>query len=145
MTWALCLNCGEVKFGAICPCPKCELASTGNMQLDIAFSDHHVSLESLRELGAVITAIHDQSSDSNLCFWTFIHYIAVYHPSILDVELKPEMKTRCEDLLRLVALPDVTIQPSPEKLRTELANSRRRWWQFWKRGKNGGQIPDGNY
>jgi len=45
VTWALCLNCGEVKFGAICPCPKCNVESTGDMNLDIAFSDHHMAKE----------------------------------------------------------------------------------------------------
>jgi hypothetical protein len=43
MTWALCLNRGETKFGAIRPCRSCKTASTGDMSLDIAFSDHHVA------------------------------------------------------------------------------------------------------
>ena len=57
MTWALCLTCGDVKFGAICPCPNCGVSSTGNMQLDIAFSDHHLSRRTLDELGAVVAEI----------------------------------------------------------------------------------------
>jgi len=24
MTDALCLNCGDIKFGALCPCPSCK-------------------------------------------------------------------------------------------------------------------------
>ena len=39
MTQALCLHCGEIKFGALCPCPQCQADSTGNVDLDIAFSD----------------------------------------------------------------------------------------------------------
>ena len=48
MTWALCLNCGEKKFGAICPCPSCQAESTGDINLDIAFSDHHMSVETIK-------------------------------------------------------------------------------------------------
>ena len=138
MTLALCLNCGEVKFGAICPCPKCEVESTGDMQLDIAFSDHHMGKDSLYELGAAIAAIHEESSDDELCFWTFIHYVSINHPSLLGVDLKPELKATCEDLLQRVALPEVTLRPSlKEELRAQRAKSGKRWWQFWKRGGNG--------
>jgi hypothetical protein len=27
MTMALCLNCGEIKFGAVCPCPNCQVCA----------------------------------------------------------------------------------------------------------------------
>ena len=30
MTWALCLNCGEKKFGAIVPCPNCGVGSSAS-------------------------------------------------------------------------------------------------------------------
>jgi len=39
MSLALCFNCGNVKFGALCECDKCGIASTGDMDLDILFSD----------------------------------------------------------------------------------------------------------
>ena len=39
MTQALCLSCGNTKFGAIVPCPDCRVASCGDMKTDIAFSD----------------------------------------------------------------------------------------------------------
>lgn len=113
MTWALCLNCGDVKFGAICPCPKCGMASTGDMNLDIAFSDHNMDKRSLDELGAVVAAIHDVCDDDELCFWTFIRYVAVHHSSILGVDLKPDLQRQCDDLLEQVELPDVTLRPSP--------------------------------
>ena len=38
MTMALCFNCGDIKFGAICPCPKCQAESSGDMELDIRAS-----------------------------------------------------------------------------------------------------------
>ena len=134
MTWALCLNCGEVKFGAICPCPKCNVESTGDMNLDIAFSDHHMAKETLRELGGVVAALHEASADDELCFWAFIRYISLHHSSILGVELKPEVQSKCDALLEQTRLPDVTMRPSPREQQEakQKRNGKRRWWQFWK-------------
>ena len=80
MTWALCFNCGATKFGAICPCPQCGFTSTGDMNLDIAFSDHRLSEETLRAFGAVVGSIHRVCDDDHLRFWTFIHYVSTRHP-----------------------------------------------------------------
>ncbi len=110
---ALCFNCGEIKFGAICPCPKCQVESSGDMNLDIAFSDHNYEIETLKEFGGVIRAIHAASDDPPTRFWAFIHYVSEHHPSILKVDLKPEMKTKVAEALRGVALPSVTLRESP--------------------------------
>ncbi len=68
MTWALCFNCDKVKFGAICPCLKCEVKSTGDINLDIAFSDHNMTKETLEDFGKVVGTIHSRCDDSELCF-----------------------------------------------------------------------------
>lgn len=115
MTWALCLNCGEVKFGAICPCPKCEVSSTGDMQLDIAFSDHHIDKQTLHDLGNVVTAIHQVCGDEQLCFWAFIRYISQNHPSILGVTLEPKVAQKCDEILQQTRLPEVTLRPSSHR------------------------------
>lgn len=143
MTWALCLNCGEIKFGAICPCPKCNTASTGNMNLDIAFSDHRMAKETLEEFGQVVAAIHRASSDDELCFWTFIRYISLNHPSILGVNLQPDVQEKSDALLQQITLPNVTMRASPREQMNEALKKRKpkRWWQFWK-SANG--HPDGN-
>jgi len=122
------------------------MASTGDMGLDIAFSDHRMSKQSLEELGAVVAAIHKASADNELCFWTFIRYVARNHPTILGVELKPELEHKCDQLLQDIKLPSVIITPSPrEELKTNhSAKGRRRWWQFWKQDdsdKNGAAEP----
>ena len=54
MTWALCFNCGELKFGAYCPCPECQVASTGDMNLDLLFSDHYLTRATLGALGEMV-------------------------------------------------------------------------------------------
>jgi len=137
MTDALCLNCGEIKFGAICPCPKCQSGSTGDMNLDIAFSDHRFARQTLEELGAVIATIHTSSDDDQLCLWSFINYISTNHPEILRVKLEPDAKKKCERLLESLDLPSVTIRPSPraqmlkEAAKQAGSGKNKRWWQFW--------------
>jgi hypothetical protein len=113
MTMALCFNCGEIKFGAICPCPKCQVASCGDMGLDIAFSDHHYGVETLKEFGNVIKAIQPASGDPATRFWAFIRHVSERYPSILKVDLKSEVKTKIDNVLHGVSLPPVTLRPSP--------------------------------
>lgn len=140
MTWALCLSCGQVKWGAICACPRCQVESTGNMELDITFSDHRIDRETLEELGAVVESIHEASDDRELCFYTFIHYVSVNYPEILAAELKPEARARVEEFLTRLSLPVVTIRPSPRGTRSRKENATgasgqrpKQWWEFWKR------------
>jgi hypothetical protein len=135
MTWALCFNCGEIKFGAICPCPKCDVTSTGDMNLDIAFSDHNLTKEALEDFGKVVAAIHAQSEDAELCFWTFIRYISINHSSILGVNLDPDVAKKCDALLSQISLPTIMPAPSPAKLAKDEAPSSLKspWWKFWRR------------
>lgn len=113
MTMALCFSCGEIKFGAICPCPKCQIESTGNRRLDIAFSDHFLDVETLKEFGAVIRQIHAACDDPPTRFWAFIQYVSEHHPKIMNIDLEPEMKAKVSNVLRGVALPPVTLRESP--------------------------------
>ena len=135
MTWALCFNCGEVKFGAICPCPKCDVKSTGDVILDIAFSDHNMTKGSLEDFGKVVAAIHAESDDAELCFWTFIRYISLNHSSILGVELEPEVAEKCDLILSQISLPAVTLKPSHSKRPKDKAQSSfsSPWWKFWSK------------
>jgi hypothetical protein len=110
---ALCFNCGDIKHGAICPCPKCQVKSSGNMQLDIEFSDHNYDVETLREFGGVIRAINSATTEPPIRFWAFIHYVSEHHPSILNTELRPEILAQVTEVLRGVALPPVTIRGAP--------------------------------
>lgn len=113
MTMALCLNCGEIKFGALCECDKCKAGSTGDMDLDICFSDHHYAVETLRELGNVVKEIHTHSGDQRLCFVAFMQYVSENHPSILRVNPGPEDKARATEILSRCSMPAVTLRSSP--------------------------------
>ena len=114
MTLALCFNCGDLKFGALVPCPSCSAPATGDVNLDIAFSDHRISEDDLGKLGEVVAAIKTQSEDQQLCFWTFIHYVSVHHPSILGVKLSPDVQASAEAILGGLTLPKFTVELEPD-------------------------------
>ena len=88
------------------------VASTGDMQLDIAFSDHHVSVTTLKGLGQVIQSIREISDDEQSRFWAFIHYVAKRHPDLLGVRMSEEERQRYEELVTLANPPDVVFEAS---------------------------------
>ncbi|MFC2146778.1 hypothetical protein ACFLRT_05385 [Acidobacteriota bacterium] len=53
MTQAVCINCGEIKWGAFNPCQKCkkEPKAEDDLALSLAFSDHHFSFKELKGIG----------------------------------------------------------------------------------------------
>jgi hypothetical protein len=112
MTMALCFNCGHTKFGAICPCTKCDVASTGDFNLDITFSDHKLSVASLAAFGEVVRAIRRVCEDDQLRFWSFIRFVSVNHSDILGVEMSPEQQAECDAVLARANPPPVLIEES---------------------------------
>ena len=112
MTQALCLNCGETKFGALCPCPSCQAGPTGDINLDIAFSDHHIAVETIKDFGEVVRAIRRECDDDGLRFWSFIAFVSSHHPEILQVDLDPEISARCADVLERADPPLVAVRES---------------------------------
>lgn len=113
MTTALCINCGELKFGALCPCPKCEASSTGNMELDIAFSDHNIAEESLRDLGEVVAHFQAKTDDPGVAFWAFIRFISEQHDSILSAQVPSEFIDQVSAIYVDAELPKLNLKPSP--------------------------------
>jgi len=77
------------------------------MNLDIAFSDHHMTKETLEDFGKVVAAIHARADQPELGFWAFIRYLSLHHPSILGVTLDPELTLECDQLLSQISLPPV--------------------------------------
>jgi hypothetical protein len=112
MTMALCFHCGATKFGAICPCGECGVPSTGNVTLDILFSDHRLSVQTLKAFGELVRSIRRACDDDELCFWSFIYHVAVNHPELLDVKLEPELESRCIDVLERANPPRVIVEES---------------------------------
>lgn len=114
MTMALCFTCGHTKFGAICPCPECGIASTGDMNLDIAFSDHRLSVATLGAFGEVVRAIRRVCEDDQLRFWSFIRFVSVNHPDVLGVNMPPEQQAACDAVLTRAHPPPVAVEESEQ-------------------------------
>ena len=112
MTMALCFHCGQTKFGAICPCPDCGVSSTGKIELDIAFSDHHMSVATIGAFGDVIRALGRVCADDKDRFWAFIHYISTNHPGILRIETPAEEGARLAQIAALANPPPVVVEES---------------------------------
>lgn len=113
MTMALCFRCGSIKRGALCPCPACKEEPTGKPALDIAFTDHYLAVETLREFGAVMKEIEAHANDPTERFWAFVEYVSTQHPSVLTVDIAPESKVRLVEILKQCRLPSVTLRESP--------------------------------
>jgi hypothetical protein len=109
---ALCFHCGQTKFGAICPCPDCGVSSTGNIQLDIAFSDHHLSVATIGAFGEVVRALRRVCPDDKDRFWAFIQYVSTHHPDILLIESPAEEGARLARIAALANPPPVVIEES---------------------------------
>jgi len=136
MTMALCFNCGHTKFGAIVPCPECNVASTGDMNLDIAFSDHRMSVATLGAFGDVIRAIRQVCEDDQLRFWSFIRFISLHHNDILGVQMPPEQQAECDAVLVHAQPPPVTVEDS------ERARYMREFKERGRQDAEPGAAPD---
>jgi hypothetical protein len=110
MTDALCFNCGGIKFGALVPCFTCGAGATGDIKLDIAFSDHHFSRVTLEQFGKVIQAIKPHASNPEIGFWAFIAYVSRHHSDILQAEPPPQVAAAVEALLARAELPAVVVE-----------------------------------
>jgi hypothetical protein len=104
------------------------MGSTGDMQLDIVFSDHHMSHKTIANLGKVITSIREEAKGVDcdtepgrdaICFWSFITYISRNHSSILQAKAPPECSDQVDELLARATLPRVEIQPGFATTRSE--------------------------
>jgi len=105
MTMALCLFCGELKFGALCQCEECGEGSTGEMEIDIAFSDHRMTKKSLIALGRIVKHINEsEAKPQEVKFWVFLKYIAVTCPGLLvgDFDFPKEVES---EYLRIIFPP----------------------------------------
>jgi hypothetical protein len=113
MAMALCFNCGEIKFRSIGPCPRCQIASSGDIGLDMAFSERQYDVETLQEFAGVLKAIHSAVDDPSTRFWAFIQYVSEHHPVILKANTPPELRDRVIGVLRGIVLPPVTLRQPP--------------------------------
>lgn len=143
MTWALCFACGEIKFGAICPCPACSVATSGDMTLDILFSDHYLAKETLEQFGHIVRAIQEEAGDPQFGFYAFLYHVSRNYPDLLQYETSPQGAQQIAALLAPLDLPRVDVMPgrtaasdgeSEQGAEPRPGPQRRPWWQKWRRG-----------
>jgi len=112
VTIALCLNCGKIKIGALCPCPGCGLSSSGDVDLDLLFSDHHLTPESLSQLGRVIGNIRSSTTDDELFSSTVLHFVQLQNPNLLTCDVESSQLKEVKRLLASLNFPPVMLAES---------------------------------
>jgi len=112
MTAALCLNCGEMKFGVLLPCPKCKTTGIAPMEIGIAFSDHHYTNDTLRQLGIVIKEINTHCDDPMKCLLVFLLYVSQKVPDCPPLDLEVEEAQEIKSILAKCKLPNVVFEES---------------------------------
>jgi hypothetical protein len=97
------------------------------LNLDIAFSDHRLSVATLGALGEVVWAIRRACDDDHLRFWSFIRFVSVNHPDILGVNMPAEQHAACDAVLARAHPPLVAVEESEQA---------RFMWGFEQRGES---------
>lgn len=112
MAKALCLSCGEIKEGGLSACPACAATATGDMNLDIAFTEQCLTPATLVAFGDVVRAINRVCDQERLRFWSFARYVSKYHPELLGVEMPPDKAKECDAILAKANPPAVVVEES---------------------------------
>lgn len=109
MTIAVCTNCGELKLGAWCPCPKCE--SDGlDADISLLLSDHNLTENELRRIGTAINIIHGTGLDDEKRFHLLTFFLSRKWPKLLSYNIdavEPNLQKELDNLYRtkLASLP----------------------------------------
>jgi hypothetical protein len=126
MTVAVCTNCGELKHGAWCTCPLCE--SDGlDADISILLSDHNLSEDELRHIGAAIHVIHGTGLDEEKRFHVLTYFLSRKWPKLLEYDIdavEPQLQKELDGFYRarLAGLPG---QKEPD---LKVSPVRRRTW-----------------
>lgn len=78
MTTALCLNCGKIKFGALCICPNCNHEPEDISELDLIFTDHFLPGEFLKLLGEDLQKIRSLETNEEIAVKAFFINTKMY-------------------------------------------------------------------
>ena len=119
-TIAMCPNCGEIHWGAWVPCDKCGFQCTKKsdlMKVCVLFSDHHMSIRTLKNFGKVVTILRPEFPDIDERMWALFQYIAVTYPESGLIKTKefrlPEpLKTKIPTALKNLKLPVFQMESS---------------------------------
>jgi hypothetical protein len=100
MSNSLCIHCGNIKFGAFNPCPRCgtplEIQTDAKIPLELYLSVHFCTEESLRAVGAVIESINQQIPSKEIARYVVGMFMNKVEPGLFTITLPA--KTRDEIL-----------------------------------------------
>lgn len=111
MTMAVCFRCGETKFGAFCPCPRCHAMPQNeeDLALSMAMTDHYFNLPTLKLMGAKIRS------------GKAIHLEPETHARLIADIRSSGLVAQMQDASQQLGAPDATTAAPPKKP----------WWKFW--------------
>lgn len=113
MTTALCTNCGSLKFGALCQCKDCGCCPTETSSLDVAFTDHYLTENTLTQFGDVLRFFRTRAADEAQAFWAFIGFVSSNYPEIVFAQIPRKYRGAVDALLQLRDIPAVIVEDSP--------------------------------
>lgn len=88
----------------------------------------------MRQFGSFIEKLAEESDEPGERFWAFISFVSDRHASILTAEVPDRFRPQVEELLAMVELPEINVEPGHRVLREQERAARRankKWWQFW--------------
>jgi hypothetical protein len=112
MTMAVCYKCGDIKFGAFVPCPKCN-AFPGNeddLALSLAMTDHYFDMPTLEKMGEAIKN---------------------GQPPQLDPETHQQLVADLRSSGMVEKMRAMSRDWSGEEPLPEQSKPKKPWWQFW--------------
>src|SRR5262245_35907353 len=112
MTMAVCFKCGDIKFGAFVPCPKCAgmPQTEDELALSLAMTDHYFDMPTLEQMGASVR----EGKPPHLGPETHAQLIEM----IRGMGLQEKLKTMSD----MSPPPDPSLTAPPVK---------KPWWKFW--------------
>lgn len=107
MTQALCLNCGQMKFGAMVACAACRQPAAPRIEVNLLFSSHYLHPATLKALQPVVLALHRACADHEQAVHALLRYVARRQPNLLAFDGPPAETAALDELLSRAGLPEV--------------------------------------
>ena len=85
MSNSVCLNCGEIKFGALCECPNCNQMPS-DVDIAILLTDHYLDNDELKRISYAIKIIYNTITDEEIRFYAVANYLGRKWPKIIDYD-----------------------------------------------------------
>jgi len=86
MTLAVCTNCGELKYGALCSCPSCKSQGLG-FEISILLSDHNLYEHEMRHIGKAISIISQSGLSEDIRFHLLAYFLSRKWPKLMRYQI----------------------------------------------------------